>query len=121
MSRDDGRAEIPRARLNFGSLDTAALPSSKQSSDHLNSPERPAAPRLDPTLAATAGVRSGFGPRSPETKIDGRRLRGKGRTQQLNVKVTPDFHATLLLRAQEYGSVADYLEYLLSLDGDFSP
>lgn len=117
MSRNDDRAEIPRAGLNFGSLDASTISSAKQSSDLQNPP----VPRLDPALSAAAGVRAGFGPRSPETKIDGRRLRGKGRTQQLNVKVTPDFHAALLLRAQEYGSVADYLEYLLSLDGDFSP
>lgn len=116
MSHNDDRPGIRRAGLNFGSLDAAISPA-KEHSDIQNSPGHPPAPRLDPALAATAGVRAGFGPRSPDTKIDGRRLRGKGRTQQLNVKVTPDFHAALLLRAQGYGSVADYLEYLLSLDG----
>jgi hypothetical protein len=118
MSRNDERADVRRVGLNFGSLDTTPTSSMRQSPIAETSVEHLSTPRIDPALAAAAGVRAGFGPRSPETKIDGRRLRGKGRTQQLNVKVTPDFHVSLLLRAQEYGSVADYLEYLLSLDTD---
>jgi hypothetical protein len=61
---------------------------------------------------------AGFTPRSPETKIDGRSLRRKGRSEQLNVKVTPELKARVLERTydQGYEAVADYLEYLLALD-----
>lgn len=117
MSRDHPPR---RAGLDFtGMTNSTVLPSPKPMPAKQPAPKPPAgASRPDPDVAATVAVRAGFTPRTPGAKIDGRKLRAKGRTKQLNVKVTPELHAEMIERAQDFDSVADYLEHLVHMDRD---
>ncbi|MEQ9604354.1 MAG: hypothetical protein RLO01_13015 [Thalassobaculaceae bacterium] len=117
MSRDHPPR---RAGLDFtGMTNSTVPPSPKPIQAERPTPIPPiAAPRPDPDVAATVAVRAGFTPRTPEAKIDGRKLRAKGRTKQLNIKVTPELHAEMIERAQGFESVADYLEHLVHMDRD---
>lgn len=122
MSRDHPPR---RAGLDFtGMTNSTVPPSPKPVPAEQRTPKPPVgaptvgAPRPDPDVAATVAVRAGFTPRTPEAKIDGRKLRAKGRTKQLNIKVTPELHAEMIERAQGFDSVADYLEHLVHMDRD---
>ncbi|MCR9073966.1 MAG: hypothetical protein NXI18_19940 [Alphaproteobacteria bacterium] len=109
-----------RVGLDFSGIANAAVPDRPKPIQAEKPPSKPPAipSRPDPGVAATVAVRAGFTPRTPEAKVDGRKLRAKGRTKQLNIKVTPELHAEMIERAQGFDSVADYLEHLVHMDRD---
>lgn len=107
-----------RAGLDFSGIASSDIPAKPKPTQAEKPTAKPqtAAQRPDPDVAAAVAFRAGFTPRTPEAKIDGRKLRAKGRTKQFNIKVTPELHAEMIERAQGFDSVADYLEYLVAMD-----
>lgn len=64
-------------------------------------PERPKADGYTTQRSVKAGRELGFANRGEGTKIDGRKLRSRGPTVQLNLKVSPEEKETILRAANE--------------------
>ena len=62
-------------------------------------PERPKADEYTTQRSISAGRELGFANRGDGTKIDGRKLRSRGPTVQLNLKISPEEKETILRAA----------------------
>jgi hypothetical protein len=67
-----------------------------------NLPPRPQVDASTTMASVNAGRELGFAGRAPSIKIDGRRLRGRGATTQLNIKVTAEEKEVILREAMRY-------------------
>lgn len=78
----------------------------------------PPRPKVDPaiTQAGVADARAaGFSTRAEPVKIDRRTLRRSGRTEQLNIKLTPRVREAFQTASIGYSTTEAFIEHLLDL------
>lgn len=78
----------------------------------------PPRPKVDPMTAqaAVADARAaGFSTRADPVKIDRRTLRRSGRTEQLNIKLTPRVREAFQAASIGYPTTEAFIEHLLDL------
>jgi hypothetical protein len=64
-------------------------------------PQKPKGTELTTQASVAAGREVGFDSRAAAIRVDGRKLRSRGATTQMNIKVTADEKETILLEASK--------------------